>query len=76
MKFKPQNVKMKELRVAETSNSAAMELMAKYAVDEQGEPLPMEEAMAQLDEMDMTQFFEAWLDFARAGLPNMSGRRS
>jgi len=75
MLFSVEHIKMKELRLAETSNSAAMELMARHVVDAAGNPIPFDQALAELDEMDMTAFFTCWMEFVRAGVPNLNGRR-
>jgi hypothetical protein len=76
MNFKIETVKMGELRKAEASNSAAMELLASHAVTAAGESVPFDQAMAELDTMDMLQFYEAWAEFQKVALPNLSGRRS
>lgn len=76
MKFKIEKVTMGQLRRAENSNSAAMELLAAHAVDDLGEPIPVEQAMEQLDAMDMLEFYAAWAEFNKAALPNPNGRRS
>lgn len=66
---------MGDLRRAETSNAVAMELLAKHAVDALGQPISYEKALAELDDMDMLQFYETWAKFQQALLPNLSGRR-
>lgn len=67
-------LKMKELRIAESSNSAAIELMGRYAVTEDGKPMPEADYLAQIDEMILPEFSALWMDFNRALVPNRRGR--
>jgi hypothetical protein len=76
MKYLIEKVTMGQLRKAEGSNSAAMELLAAHAVDAAGEPIPPEQALEVLDGMTMLEFYAEWAEFNKAALPNMSGRRS
>jgi hypothetical protein len=76
MKYQIEKVTMGQLRRAETSNSAAMDLLAAHAVTATGEPIPPDEALAALDAMDMIEFYSEWAEFNRAALPNPNGRRS
>jgi hypothetical protein len=76
MKYLIEKVTMGQLRKAEASNSAAMELLATHAVDAAGEPIPAAEAMEALDAMDMIEFYGEWAEFNKSALPNMNGRRS
>jgi hypothetical protein len=69
-------IKMRDLRLAESSNTAAMELMAKYAANPDDSSMPVEQAMALLDDMDMAQFYEAFTEFAKATIPLRKGRTS
>lgn len=67
-------LKMKELRIAETSNTAAIELMGRFAQDENGAPIKEDAFLALVDEMEMLEFAAMWMDFNRALVPNRRGR--
>ena len=75
MKFQTDNVKMREIRKAENSNSDAIDLMCSHALYDDGTPMEFEKAQAAFDEMDLAEFIRKWQAFIQAGIPNMSGRR-
>jgi hypothetical protein len=69
-------IKYKEVRVAQVDNEAALELMGKFAVKEDGTHYTPEEWQAVCDELDFPQgIVEAWQEFQHALLPPMRGAR-
>jgi predicted Zn-dependent peptidase len=75
MQFSVKKLKANEVIRAETSNSGMADLMARYAVDGADNPLPYDEAFQQLGELEMSDFYACWMEFLKAGVPNVSGRR-
>ena len=67
-------IKMRDLRLAETSNSAAIDLMAKSAVDEHDVPMPYDAFVALVDEMSPMEFYETWAEFNQAFVPKSKRR--
>lgn len=67
-------IRMRDLRLAETSNSAAIDLMAKSACDEQDKPLPYETFVVLVDDMTPLEFYELWADFNQAFVPKAKRR--
>ncbi|MBE3143681.1 MAG: hypothetical protein IMZ61_07140 [Planctomycetes bacterium] len=67
-------LKMKELRIAESSNSAAMDLMSRFAQTEAGLPIKTEDFIAAVDEIELMEFAALWMEFNQALVPNRRGR--
>jgi hypothetical protein len=72
-----ESLKMKHLRVAETSNSAAIDLMSKYAItdDEKRTVMPYDEFVAIVDEMNLESFWILYTEFVACAIPKASARR-
>lgn len=68
-------LKMRDLRMAESSNSAAIDLMARYAVDDAGLPVAYDDFIARVDELDPMEFYALWAKFSAAIIPNANARR-
>jgi len=70
-------LKMRYLREAEASNSAAIDLMAKYAIHEESRAvMPYADFVAIVDEMDIVEFYQLYAEFIGAAIPKQSARRS
>lgn len=70
------SLKMRHLREAEGSNSAAIDLMAKYAIDETTRTaMPYESFVAIVDDLGVMEFYELYAEFVGASIPKASGRR-
>ncbi len=69
-----ETLKMREMRLAETSLSAATELMGRYAHDDNGMKLTTEAFTALIDDMDMLQFYTLWGQFLGSAVPKASAR--
>lgn len=65
---------MRDLRLAETSNSAAIDLMAKSAVDEEGRSILYDEFISLVDDMEPIQFYELWSEFNQSFVPKVKRR--
>lgn len=63
-------LKMRDLRTAETSNSAAIDLMARFAVDDNGAPVAYDDFIAHVDELEPMEFYALWARFSAAIVPN------
>lgn len=71
------SLKMRQLREAEGSNSAAIDLMAKYAIHEDTRAAMEYAAFVEIvDEMDVVEFYGLYAEFIGASIPNQRGRRS
>ena len=72
-----ETLKMRHIREAEGSNSAAIDLMAKYAIDaETRAAMPPERFIEIVDEMTMLEFYTLYAEFIGSSIPKQSGRRS
>ena len=67
-------IKMRDLRLAETSNSAAIDLMAKSAVDERDVPMPYDAFVAAVDDMEPMEFYGLWAEFNQSFVPKQKRR--
>lgn len=68
-------LKMRDLRMAERSNGAAMQVMAKYAVDEKsGAEMPTEQFTEIVDGLTVAEFYQLYAEFVGASIPKASGR--
>lgn len=67
-------IKMRDLRVAETSNSAAIDLMSKSAVDENDKPMPYDAFVALIDDMEPIEFYQLWAEFNQSFVPKAKRR--
>ena len=67
-------IKMRDLRMAETSNSAAIELMAKSAVDENDKPLAYDVFVTLVDDMEPMEFYQLWAEFNQSFVPKAKRR--
>ena len=70
-----ETLKMRDFRQAESSNTAAISLMAKFAHDDNGVKMSEAQFVTVVDEMDMAQFYQLYAQFVGASVPNMSGRK-
>lgn len=69
-----ETIKMRDIRQAESSNSAAMELMSKHAYDDNGRKLEQAQAIAVMDDLDMTEFAQLYVKFIQSAIPKASAR--
>ena len=54
---------MRELRLSETSNSAMIELMSRFALDENGVVIGHQEFIGIIDDLDTEEFAQLTIDF-------------
>ena len=64
--IKGEKVKYRELKAAEKNLDASIELISRFLVDDEGKPIPQEEAMLQLEELNLIELRQAQTDFLTA----------
>ena len=70
-----ETLRMREIRQAESSNTAAMDLMGRFAHDDNGVKMEPAEFIAIVDEMDMLQFAQLYVQFLGSAVPKANGTR-
>lgn len=78
MKFKipTDAIKNRDLVECEDSLKQSLQLMSRFMVDDDGNPIPQDEAFEQLLDLTMEEQANVSASFTNSIIPNMKGRRS